>query len=174
MSFVLSEDQQMLRDTAMAFARDEMPVTHLRALRDGGANGVDAEMRSKLAELGFFGVLVPEVLETCETDNDDDLHRSIIACLLAQVAEPEITLNAAARQLAWSGDKRFERYRQTDARGNQRASRTLREMIAAACRQGICIVTGPSVKGFTCNERASPIVLRRFERPSSASCPTWR
>lgn len=60
MSFVLSEDQQMLRDTAMAFARDEMPVSHLRELRDGGANGVDAEMRSKLAELGFFGVLVPE------------------------------------------------------------------------------------------------------------------
>lgn len=60
MSFVLSEDQQMLRDTAMAFARDEMPVTHLRELRDGGANGIDAEMRGKLAELGFFGVLVPE------------------------------------------------------------------------------------------------------------------
>lgn len=60
MSFVLSEDQQMLRDTAMAFARDEMPVSHLRDLRDGGANGVDAEMRGKLAELGFFGVLVPE------------------------------------------------------------------------------------------------------------------
>ena len=60
MSFVLSEDQQMLRDTAMAFARDEMPVTRLRELRDNGANGVDGETRGKLAELGFFGVLVPE------------------------------------------------------------------------------------------------------------------
>lgn len=60
MSFVLSEDQQMLRDTAMAFARDEMPVTRLRELRDSGANGVDGETRGKLAELGFFGVLVPE------------------------------------------------------------------------------------------------------------------
>lgn len=60
MSFILSEDQQMLRDTAMAFARDEMPVTRLRDLRDNGANGVDADIRSKLAELGFFGVLVPE------------------------------------------------------------------------------------------------------------------
>lgn len=60
MSFILSEDQQMLRDTAMAFARDEMPVTRLRDLRDNGANGVDAEIRGKLAELGFFGVLVPE------------------------------------------------------------------------------------------------------------------
>ncbi|MEL7032640.1 MAG: acyl-CoA dehydrogenase family protein [Pseudomonadota bacterium] len=60
MAFILSEDQQMLRDTAMAFARDELPVTHLRALRDGGANGVDVDTRTKLAELGFFGVLVPE------------------------------------------------------------------------------------------------------------------
>lgn len=60
MSFILSEDQQMLRDTAMAFARDELPVTHLRGLRDGGANGVDPATRTKLAELGFFGVLVPE------------------------------------------------------------------------------------------------------------------
>lgn len=60
MSFILSEDQQMLRDTAMAFARDEMPVSHLRELRDGGANGVDPATRAKLAELGFFGVLVPE------------------------------------------------------------------------------------------------------------------
>jgi len=60
MSFILSEDQQMLRDTAIAFARDEMPVSHLRELRDGGANGVDPATRAKLAELGFFGVLVPE------------------------------------------------------------------------------------------------------------------
>lgn len=60
MTFVLSEDQQMLRDTALAFARDEMPVTRLRELRDSGANGIDAETRGKLAELGFFGVLVPE------------------------------------------------------------------------------------------------------------------
>ncbi len=60
MTFVLSEDQQMLRDTAMAFARDELPVTHLRELRDGGVNGTAPETRTKLAELGFFGVLVPE------------------------------------------------------------------------------------------------------------------
>ncbi|MDJ0922822.1 MAG: acyl-CoA dehydrogenase family protein [Henriciella sp.] len=60
MRFVLSEDQQMLRDTAMAFARDELPVSHLRGLRDAGANGVDTENRNKLAELGFFGVLIPE------------------------------------------------------------------------------------------------------------------
>jgi alkylation response protein AidB-like acyl-CoA dehydrogenase len=66
MTFVLSEDQQMLRDTAMAFARDELPVSHLRGLRDGGANGVDAATRTQLAELGFFGVLVPEAYDGVE------------------------------------------------------------------------------------------------------------
>ncbi len=60
MTFVLTEDQTMLRETALAFARDELPVSHLRGLRDSGANGVDSETRAKLAELGFFGVLVPE------------------------------------------------------------------------------------------------------------------
>lgn len=60
MTFVLTEDQQMLRDTAMSFARDTLPVTRLRELRDSGANGVDPMAREKLAELGFFGVLIPE------------------------------------------------------------------------------------------------------------------
>lgn len=60
MTFLLTEDQEMLRETAMAFTRDELPVAHLRALRDSGANGKDPETRQKLAELGFFGVIVPE------------------------------------------------------------------------------------------------------------------
>lgn len=60
MSFVLTEDQEMLRETAMAFAREELPLTRLRRLRDGGLNGRDDEIHRKLAELGFFGVLIPE------------------------------------------------------------------------------------------------------------------
>ena len=60
MTFLLNEDQDMLRDTALAFARDEMPVSHLRALRDAGANGKDPDTRQKLAELGFFGVIIPD------------------------------------------------------------------------------------------------------------------
>jgi len=60
MSFVLTEDQEMLRETAMAFAGGELPVSHLRALRDKGANGDDPATRKKLAELGFFGVIIPD------------------------------------------------------------------------------------------------------------------
>ena len=60
MTFVLTEDQEMLRETGLAFMRDELPVTHLRALRDAGKNGVDPDTRAKLAELGFFGVIIPD------------------------------------------------------------------------------------------------------------------
>ena len=60
MTFVLTEDQDMLRDTAMNFARDTLPTTHFRELRDSGANGVSDTSHSALAELGFYGVLVPE------------------------------------------------------------------------------------------------------------------
>ncbi len=60
MGFLLTEDQEMLRETAMAFAAGELPVTHLRALRDAGAKGKDDATRRKLAELGFFGVIIPD------------------------------------------------------------------------------------------------------------------
>lgn len=60
MTFILTEDQEMLRETALAFARDELPITHFRNLRDGGKNGVDEATQKKLAELGFFGVIIPD------------------------------------------------------------------------------------------------------------------
>ena len=59
MSFILTEDQDMLRETALSFVAGELPVSHLRALRDKGANGNDPATRKKLAELGFFGVIIP-------------------------------------------------------------------------------------------------------------------
>lgn len=115
------------------------------------------------------GVLVPEELQMNQPDDEaDDLHRTIIACLLALVPEPEISLNAAARQLAWSADERFAKYRQTDSKGNRRASKTLREAILAACRAGICIVGGGFSRGFTCNQHIQPLTLRRFEQPATA------
>ncbi len=60
MSFILTEDQDMLRETALSFVAGELPVSHLRALRDKGANGNDPATRKKLAELGFFGVIIPD------------------------------------------------------------------------------------------------------------------
>lgn len=115
------------------------------------------------------GVLVPTELEPVASEEPNDLHRSIIIGLLAQVREPEVSLNAAARRLAWCGDERFARFRETDDKGYQRASKPLREAILTACRQGICIVSGGTSSGFTCDTQRKPITLKRFEQPASAA-----
>jgi AAA domain len=77
------------------------------------------------------GVLVPDQLEQVEAESARnevrDLHHTIVAALLAQVPEAEITLNAAARRLAWGPHERFHRYRQIDVSGHQRVTRTLRD-----------------------------------------------
>ncbi len=59
MAFVLSDEQQMLRDSALSFASEKLPVSQLRALRASG-QGYDKGAWSEMAELGFAGVLVPE------------------------------------------------------------------------------------------------------------------
>jgi hypothetical protein len=111
------------------------------------------------------------VLETVELasapkpdSHEEDERKTVIACLLAQIQEPEISLNAAAKQLAWSGDERFAQYRQTDDKGNRRASRTLREIIVTACRMNTVIVNDGMVSGFTANMAKKPVTLKRFSR----------
>ena len=61
MAFVLTEEQQMLRDSARAFADEKLPVSQLRALRQkGGEEGYDKAAWKEMAELGFAGVIIPE------------------------------------------------------------------------------------------------------------------
>ena len=59
MPFVLTEEQQMLRDSAKAYAAEKLPVSQLRALRKDG-KAYDAGSWKEMAELGFTGVIVPE------------------------------------------------------------------------------------------------------------------
>ncbi len=59
MAFVLSEEQQMLRDSAKAFAAEKLPVSQLRALRKEG-KPYDTSAWKEMAELGFAGVIIPE------------------------------------------------------------------------------------------------------------------
>ena len=96
-----------------------------------------------------------------------DLRHAIVAGLLGLVPEPELSLNAAARRLAWGGDQQFARYRETDDKGHQRASKPLRTAILAACRQRVCVLLGDLSCGFTCNTQERPITLRRFAQPAS-------
>lgn len=61
MALVLTEDQQMIRDSADGFFRDEAPVAQHRQLRDRhDADGFSRDLWAKIAEMGFAGVLVPE------------------------------------------------------------------------------------------------------------------
>lgn len=59
MPFVLTEEQQMLRDSAKAYAAEKLPISQLRALRKDG-KPYDAGSWKEMAELGFTGVIVPE------------------------------------------------------------------------------------------------------------------
>ena len=61
MALVLSDDEQMMRDTADGFFRDKAPVAQLRNLRDSDdPNGFSRELWAEMGEMGFAGVLVPE------------------------------------------------------------------------------------------------------------------
>jgi alkylation response protein AidB-like acyl-CoA dehydrogenase len=59
MAFMLTEEQQMLRDSALSFASEKLPVSQLRNLR-GKGEAFDKASWKEMAELGFAGVLVPE------------------------------------------------------------------------------------------------------------------
>ena len=61
MAFVLTEEQQMLRDSAKSFVEEKLPIAQLRALRAaGGPEGFNRAAWKEMADLGFAGVLVPE------------------------------------------------------------------------------------------------------------------
>lgn len=63
MPLVLTEEQEMLRDSARGYLAEHAPVAHLRRLRDGrDATGFSRDLWRGFAEMGFAGVLVPEQL----------------------------------------------------------------------------------------------------------------
>ncbi|MFW6412867.1 MAG: acyl-CoA dehydrogenase family protein [Oceanicaulis sp.] len=61
MTFVLTEDEQMLRDSARGFLAEASPVSALRTLRDGrDPVGFSSALWSQMAEMGWCGVLIDE------------------------------------------------------------------------------------------------------------------
>ncbi|WP_448664313.1 acyl-CoA dehydrogenase family protein [Sphingomonas sp. CJ20] len=59
---ILTEEQTMLRDMAREWADNESPVTAFRKMRNAGAAaGYDAAAWRAQAEMGWAGILVPEV-----------------------------------------------------------------------------------------------------------------
>src|SRR6185312_3369877 len=63
MPLTLTSEQQLLRDNASQFIRENAPVGHLRGLRDrNDATGFSRELWHDMAELGWVGSFVPERL----------------------------------------------------------------------------------------------------------------
>ncbi len=99
----------------------------------------------------------------------DDLNHTIIASLAALVKEETLSLNATAIRLVWNGSDRFAEYRQQDTKGHQRASKTVRTMIMAACRSNKTIVTDTEAVTFTIDTTVRPVAIKRVVRPAGAS-----
>ena len=61
MALVLTEDQELLAQTARDFVRTNSPVSRLRALRDGQDGvGFSPDLWQEMAQLGWAGILIPE------------------------------------------------------------------------------------------------------------------
>ena len=61
MALVLTEEQQLLRDTATQFFQERAPIANLRKLRDTkDATGFDRGLWKEMADLGFAGIMISE------------------------------------------------------------------------------------------------------------------
>ena len=61
MALVLTEDQELLAQTARDFVRTNSPISRLRALRDAQDSvGFSRDMWQGMAQLGWAGILIPE------------------------------------------------------------------------------------------------------------------
>lgn len=61
MGMVLTEEQQLLRDSARDFIDAKAPVTAFRALRDSNdAKGFSPDLWKEMVDLGWAGILIPE------------------------------------------------------------------------------------------------------------------
>lgn len=61
MALVLTEEQQLLRDTATQFFQERLPIANLRKLRDSkDATGFDREAWKEMSDLGFAGIMISE------------------------------------------------------------------------------------------------------------------
>lgn len=61
MALVLTEEQELLKETAHEFIQEQSPVSEFRRLRDSvDESGFDRKLYAQMAELGWMGVIYPE------------------------------------------------------------------------------------------------------------------
>ena len=59
MSFILTDEQTMLRDTVRAFLADKSPVARVREVMESDS-GVDEDLWNAMADLGLQAMHIPE------------------------------------------------------------------------------------------------------------------
>jgi acyl-CoA dehydrogenase len=60
MNFEFSDEQNLLREQAQRFLREQCPLATVRAVLDSSTTAYDSELWQALAELGWTGVSIPE------------------------------------------------------------------------------------------------------------------
>jgi alkylation response protein AidB-like acyl-CoA dehydrogenase len=136
MSLTLNAEQQLLKDNARQFVRENAPVSHLRKLRDTrDAAGFSTDLYRQMVELGWAGIVFPEeyggmglgytelgvVLEECgRTLVPHPLMSSVLlagGCVLEAGSEeqkkavlPAIAEGTGMAALAFEEAKRFNPY----------------------------------------------------------------
>src|SRR5262245_39180598 len=60
MDLVLSDEQQLLQQTAREFVAGRSSFKRLRALRDSAADGFSRDLWREMARLGWTGIVIPE------------------------------------------------------------------------------------------------------------------
>src|SRR5205085_3038680 len=61
MSLVLTEEHQLLKESAADFVRTRSSLKRIRALRDGGdRDGFSRDLWHEMAALGWTGIVIPE------------------------------------------------------------------------------------------------------------------
>lgn len=88
MGFILTEEQELLKQTAHEFIQEKSPVAELRRLRDSvDESGFDRKLFGEMAELGWTGVVYPEEFGGLDMGYFE-LGQIIEECGRALVAQP--------------------------------------------------------------------------------------
>lgn len=116
------------------------------------------------------GVLQPTDLSDKRSDAEKArlaYYNKIIAELHRKVSESVVSLNEAAKRLAWDddADPTFHRFRQKDAKGYKRTSQTLRNDISDACRANVNIVVKDALIGFLLDTSEQTSRLKKYRHP---------
>ena len=109
MEVELSDDQVLVHETAVRFVEAELPLTATRGLHDDPL-GYDRAWLRKSAELGWFGMLVPEALGGGCVSEHGLADAAIVAEVLGRAVQPGpfLPMNVVAAALAGGGSDRLQ------------------------------------------------------------------